>query len=59
MARIGRWTPNGLGVVQLKEILSGHPDPARLAVAAVAIGAPAALALWIAARRLRGQFAVS
>jgi len=59
MARIGRWTPNGLGVVQLKEILSGHPDPARLAVAAVAIGVPAALALWIAARRLRGQFAVS
>jgi ABC-type multidrug transport system permease subunit len=59
MARIGRWTPNGLGVVQLKEILSGHPDPARLAVAAVAIGAPAALAVWIAARRLRGQFAVS
>ena len=59
MARIGRWTPNGLGVVQLKEILSGHPDPARLAVATVAIGVPAALALWIAARRLRGQFAVS
>ena len=23
MARIGRWTPNGLGVVQLKEILFG------------------------------------
>jgi ABC-type Na+ efflux pump permease subunit len=59
MARIGRWTPNGLGVVQLKEILSGHPDPARLAVATVAIGVPAALALWIAARRLRSQFAVS
>ena len=59
MARIGRWTPNGLGVVQLKEILSGHPDSARLAVAALAIGVPAALALWIAARRLRGQFAVS
>ncbi len=26
MARIGRWTPNGLGVAQLKEILFGHPD---------------------------------
>ena len=45
MARIGRWTPNGIGVAQLKEILFGHPDPARLAIAAIAIGAPAALAL--------------
>lgn len=59
MARIGRWTPNGLGVAQIKEILFGHPDPVRLAVAAIAIGVPAALALWIAARRLGGQFAVS
>jgi ABC-type Na+ efflux pump permease subunit len=59
MARIGRWTPNGIGVAQIKEILFGHPDAARLAIAAIAIGAPAALALWIAARRLRGQFAVS
>jgi ABC-type multidrug transport system permease subunit len=59
MARIGRWTPNGIGVAHIKEILFGHPDPARLAIAAIAIGAPAALALWIAARRLRGQFAVS
>ena len=59
MARIGRWTPNGIGVAQIKEILFGHPDAARLAIAAIAIGVPAALALWIAARRLRGQFAVS
>lgn len=59
MARIGRWTPNGLGVAHIKEILFGHPDPVRLAVAAIAIGVPAALALWIAARRLGGQFAVS
>ena len=48
-----------LAVAQIKEILFGHPDPARLAIAAVAIGAPAAVALWIATRRLRGQFAVS
>ncbi|HKW01516.1 MAG TPA: ABC transporter permease [Vicinamibacterales bacterium] len=59
MARIGRWTPNGLGVANMKEILFGHPDPAALAIAAIAIGAPAALALWIAARRLRGAFAVN
>lgn len=59
MARIGRWTPNGLAVTEVKEILFGHPDPARIAVAALAIGVPAALSLWIAARRLRGQFVVS
>ena len=59
MARVGRWTPNGLAVAEIKEILFGHPHPATVAIAAVAIGAPAALALWIGVRRLRGQFAVS
>ena len=59
MARIGRWTPNGLAVTQVKTILFGHPEAATLALGAAAIGVPAAVALWIAARRLRGQFAVS
>jgi len=59
MARIGRWTPNGLAVAKIKEILFGHPEPGALAVAAVALGVPAAVAFWLAVRRLRGQFAVS
>lgn len=59
MARIGRLTPNGLAVTQIKEILFGHPTVATLAVAALSIGVPAAVALWICVRRLRRQFAVS
>jgi len=59
MARIGRWTPNGLAVATTKEILFGHPSAAVIAIAAVAIGVPAVAALWIGARRLRGTFAVS
>jgi len=59
MARIGRVTPNGLAVAKIKEILFGHPNPASIAVAAIVIGAAAAIALWLAVRRLRGQFAVS
>jgi ABC-type multidrug transport system permease subunit len=59
MARIGKLTPNGLAVAQIKEILFGHPHPATVAAAALAVGVPAALAWWIAVRRLRGEFAVS
>ncbi len=59
MARLGRWTPNGLAVAKIKEILFGHPSAASLALAAMAIGVPALVALWMAVRRLRGAFAVS
>ena len=59
MARIGRWTPNGLGVAHLKQILFGRLDPAALALAAAAIGVPAVLAFFLCVRRLRGPFATS
>lgn len=59
MARIGRWTPNGLAVAQTKQILFGHPAVAALALGAVALGAPAIVALWIGVRRLNGPFAVN
>ncbi len=59
MAAIGRWTPNGLAVVRLKEILFGSPDMGALLVSAAGIGVPAVLAFFGAARRLRGRFATS
>ena len=59
MASIGRWTPNGLAVVHLKEIVAGQPDGVRLLAAALAIGLPAAAAFALSVRRLRGGFLVS
>ena len=59
MARLGRWTPNGLAVVHVKEILFGQPDVASIAVAALAIGIPAALAFAVSIRRLKGPFLTS
>lgn len=59
MAAIGRWTPNGLAVTRVKEILFGQPSVASLALSAAAIGVPAALALLLSVRRLRGSFLTS
>jgi len=59
MARIGRWTPNGQAVARLKELLAGTADPAALAVAVVAMGVPAALALAVSARLVRRRFEVT
>jgi ABC-type uncharacterized transport system permease subunit len=53
MAAIGVWTPNGLGVARLKELLYGDVSSAALAMAAVGIGIPAALAFLGSWRRLR------
>jgi ABC-type multidrug transport system permease subunit len=57
MAAIGRLTPNGQGVTQLRAILSGHADPAALAFATLAIGIPAVAFFLLSARLLRGRFA--
>ena len=59
MAGIGRWTPNGLAVVHVKQILFGRPDPGAMGMAALAIGAAAVLAFLLGVRRLRGTFAIS
>ena len=59
MAAIGRWTPNGLALVRLKEIVAGQPDAGGLLVAALAIGLPAAAAFALSVRRLRGGFLVN
>jgi ABC-type multidrug transport system permease subunit len=57
MAAVGQWTPNGLALVRLKEILFGQPSAGPLLLAAAAIGVPAALAFGLTLRRLRGRFA--
>jgi ABC-type multidrug transport system permease subunit len=59
MAAVGRWTPNGLGVVILKDLLYGAPPLSTVAVAAAGIGIPAVAAFFLAGRRLRGKFATA
>ena len=59
MASVGQWTPNGLAVLRLKDLLYGTPSATLLATSAVGIAIPAAAAFFLTARRLRGRFAVS
>ncbi len=59
MQAVGRWTPNGLALVRLKDLLFGDPQPAAFLAAAAGIGAPAALAFLLSLRRMRGGFATS
>jgi ABC-type multidrug transport system permease subunit len=56
MQSVGRWTPNGLAVVHLKDILRGSVDPGALALAALGIALPAALAFLACNALLRGRF---
>ena len=53
MANVGRWTPNGLGVSRLKDLMYGDPSVAAISLAAVGIGVPAAIAFAGGWRRLR------
>ena len=57
MAAVGQWTPNGLAVARLKDLLYGDVSASALLTATVGLGAPAAIAFALAARRLRGKFA--
>jgi len=59
LATVGRWTPNGLAVVRLREILDGRVQAGPLLGSAAGILVPAAGAFWLAARRLGGRFAVN
>ena len=56
MGAVGAWTPNGLAVVQLRELLFGVPELSAVATAAGGIAATAGLTLFLCARRLRGRF---
>ena len=59
MAEIGRWTPNGLALLEIKKILFGTIDPATLALASIGIGIPAAVIFLLSVKRLKGAFATS
>jgi ABC-type Na+ efflux pump permease subunit len=59
MAAAGRWTPNGLAVVRLKDLLYGDVSLIPLLVAAAGIGLPAVAAFLLTGRRLRGKFAAN
>jgi len=52
MARVGRWTPNGIGVTELKKLMTSGPDAGSLLVGAAGIGLVAALCFVFATRRL-------
>ena len=56
MARIGRWTPNGMAVVQFKDILAGSVNPAHFALVFAALAAAGLLAFLFSLRGLRGEF---
>jgi len=58
-AAVGRWTPNGWAVTQLKAILWGGADPTALGLAFAGLTAVGLLVFLIAARRLRHGFVTS
>jgi ABC-2 type transport system permease protein len=53
MARIGRLTPNGYALVQLKALMEGPVAPARLAAGFAALAAAGAVLFPLALWRLR------
>jgi ABC-type multidrug transport system permease subunit len=57
MARIGRLTPNGQGVTQLRALLAGQADATALAIAFGVMLLTAVAAFAASARLLRGRFA--
>lgn len=59
MAGVGRWTPNGLAVLETKKILFGAIDPGALAIAAIGVGVPAIAIFLLSVKRLKGAFATS
>ncbi len=59
MADVGRWTPNGLGVTQLKKIMVAELDPGSLLLSVAGIGLFAVLTFVFSIRRVRLRFAVS
>jgi ABC-type Na+ efflux pump permease subunit len=53
MSAIGSWTPNGIALIQLREMVFGDPEPRALGVAALALAAVGALSLWLCVLRAR------
>jgi ABC-2 type transport system permease protein len=57
MARIGKWTPNGWALVQLKDILAGALSPAAIGMRLLALALVSGVLFVLAVRRLGGRFA--
>jgi len=53
MAAAGQWTPNGLGVARLKDLLYGDVSATALGYAVLGIGIPAVAAFVVSRWRLR------
>lgn len=58
LARIGRWTPNGWALEQLKAILAGGVEAGPLAGAFAGLTLVMLATFWLSALRMRGAFAV-
>ncbi|MGD0201668.1 MAG: ABC transporter permease [Bryobacteraceae bacterium] len=56
LAAVGRLTPNGWALAQLRAIMAGSVEPLRLAAAFAGLVLLSALAFLVAARRLRRAF---
>jgi ABC-type multidrug transport system permease subunit len=59
MAALGRKTPNGWALEELKAILGDTIEPARLALAFAGLLAVCAVLFLLATRRIAGAFARS
>lgn len=53
MGRVGAWTPNGIALTQLADMMTGTPDPRSLALATLLIAAFGGLALGLSVLRAR------
>ncbi|HUA63271.1 MAG TPA: ABC transporter permease [Verrucomicrobiae bacterium] len=56
MVRIGRWTPNGMAVIQFQNLLRGTADWRHGAAVLAALLLLGMLAFWLSVRRLKGEF---
>jgi ABC-type Na+ efflux pump permease subunit len=58
MVALGRLTPNGWALLQLKAILAGSASASTLLATSFALGLACLGLFWAAQRRLRGRFAI-
>jgi ABC-type multidrug transport system permease subunit len=56
MVAVGRWTPNGMGVIVLKDVLRQELELSSLLVPVVALGGLTVLALFLSERVLMRRF---
>lgn len=59
LASVGRWTPNGWALEQLKAILAGGVDMGGLSAAFIGLAVLGAVAFVLSSRRLRRGFALT